>query len=60
MENFILGVTLFTVIILALAYFIRLLPLGHRTITAGLVRVPAELEGASRDLEGAHRLVGEA
>lgn len=39
-----------TLTILALAYFIRLIPLAHRTITAGLARVPVELEGASRDL----------
>lgn len=39
-----------TITILALAYFIRLVPLAHRTITAGLARVPVELEGASRDL----------
>lgn len=39
-----------TLTILALAYFIRLVPLAHRTITAGLARVPVELEGAGRDL----------
>lgn len=39
-----------TLAILALAYFIRLVPLAHRTIATGLARVPVELEGASRDL----------
>jgi iron(III) transport system permease protein len=39
-----------TVAILALAYFIRLLPLAHRTIHAGLLRVAPELEQAGRDL----------
>lgn len=39
-----------TIAILALAYFIRLLPLAHRGIRAALARVPVELEGAARDL----------
>ncbi len=39
-----------TIALLALAYFIRLLPLAHRTITAGLRRVSRDLEGAARDL----------
>jgi iron(III) transport system permease protein len=39
-----------TLSILALAYFIRLIPLAHRTIATGLARVPVELEGAGRDL----------
>lgn len=39
-----------TVWILGLAYFIRLLPLAHRTIAAGYGRVPLELELAARDL----------
>ena len=39
-----------SVTILGLAYFIRLLPLGHRSIASGLARVPAELEWAARDL----------
>lgn len=39
-----------TLLILALAYFIRMIPLAYRTITAGLARVPLELEGAGRDL----------
>ncbi|MBI1783840.1 iron ABC transporter permease [Candidatus Sumerlaeota bacterium] len=39
-----------TIAILALAYFLRLLPLGHRTIMGGLLRVSPELEFAARDL----------
>lgn len=39
-----------TIAILALAYFIRLIPLAHRTISGGLAQVPADLEGAARDL----------
>ncbi len=39
-----------TLAILALAYFIRLFPLAHRTITAGLLRVGVDLEGAARSL----------
>lgn len=39
-----------TIAILALAYFIRLIPLAHRTIKAGVARVSTDLEGAARDL----------
>ena len=46
-----------TLTILALAYFIRLLPLAHRTLAAGLAQVPPELEGAGRDLGATPRQV---
>ncbi|MCL5269402.1 MAG: iron ABC transporter permease [bacterium] len=39
-----------TLTLLALAYFVRLIPLAHRTLAAGLAQVPAELEAAGRDL----------
>ncbi len=39
-----------TALLLALAYFIRLLPLAHRTIVGGFSRVSPEIEGAARDL----------
>lgn len=44
-----------TLIILAVAYFIRMLPLAYRTIATGLARVPLELEGAARDLGASPR-----
>lgn len=39
-----------TIAILALAYFIRMVPLSHRTLAAGLAQVSEELEKAARDL----------
>jgi iron(III) transport system permease protein len=39
-----------TIAILSMAYFIRLLPLAHRTLAAGLAQAPVDLEGAARDL----------
>lgn len=44
-----------SILILALAYFIRLMPLAHRTIRAGLLAAPVELEMAARDLGATSR-----